>query len=462
MTAERDARYFEQVASVPVGGRLVLRMTDWVVAPPENIPPGTNGDALFRLQQCLAYVGELHPSHVTGQWDDETDAALRRFQKSASLKEDAWYGQGSRTAMRLALGEEAAELISDDEHDEIVAAACYDVPPEQTPAPPAPVTSTTTAPPAPGNYLFRDAFEVVDPKAYLRDAAKKSTGKLIAVGTRVYVVAADRTYVQIATAPGAAETIKASDNVWTAFGNLGGTGAVVPLGNEKSDAADKTAADAIRASLPTGRASKSPFKWKFSTYFQPSLDGKDLESTLMAKVYRLMQWAIQNDMVTGDIVIGDGVRSPKRAHQMCVAWEIQYGSRVKFDAVKALPGGKDKDGNLWYKTGWSWEDVKANANKVRASKAIAAAGWEFGDARRAPLPLSSRPGVSLHCTGRAVDVTIPWRKKGVAASQNKTDVWGWENVYNLFGLHRPLGPTSSNPENWHIQETGKKLATDAA
>jgi hypothetical protein len=314
-----------------------------------------------------------------------------------------------------------------------------------------------------GTRFFAEVFEVVDNNALLRDSKFKSTGKKIAPGTKVTVVAAQRTYVQIVTAAGAAEVINAADNIWTSFGNLGGTGADVALGNEGTDAADKDKADELRAGLPAGRnPGSSPFKWQFSGSFQPSLEGKNLESTLMSKVVRLMQWAIANDMVTSDIVISDGVRGPKTAHRICVAWEIQYGpGRVTLDSVKALSGGKDADGNVWYKDGWSWEDVKKNANSVRSSSKIAAAGHEYGDPARAPLPINSRPGVSRHCTGRAVDVTIPWRAPGKPASENKTDVWAWEDIYKQFGLHRPLHKdrvSSANlQENWHIEETSKKL-----
>lgn len=101
------------------------------------------------------------------------------------------------------------------------------------------------------------------------------------------------------------------------------------------------------------------------------------------------------------------------------------------------------------------EQVKANAHNVRASSAIAAAGYPKGDPRRKPL--NDNQGVSRHCSGGAIDVTIPWRAKGKNASTNSTDVWGWEEIYKMFGLHRPLGPSSKHPEHWHIEETSKVL-----
>ena len=325
-------------------------------------------------------------------------------------------------------------------------------------------TTGATTGGAPGSYLFKDAFQIVDADARLRDSKMKATGKTIAQGTKVFVVKAEKTYVQIATVPGATETIGEADNVWTAFSNLGGTGSDVGLGNEDTDAADKKKADELRAGLPPGRnPGKSPYKWAFSGYFQPSLEGKALQSSLMSKVQSLMEWAVQNDMITSDIIIGDGVRGPKTAHKMCVSWNIQYrwGSVITLDALKKLPGGKDADGTQWYQDGWGEDQVKANALAIRSSSKIAAAGYEYGDNDRLPLPLNSKPGVSRHCTGRAVDVTIPWRAPAKDAATGATDVWAWEDIYKQFGLHRPLHKNLQSDvnlqENWHIEETGKKL-----
>ncbi len=332
---------------------------------------------------------------------------------------------------------------------------------------------TSTGPDKPavpgGSLLFKESFEVVDGNAKLRDPKLVPNGTTIAKGTKVFVVKAEKTFVQIVTSADAETKIVEADQIWTAFSNLGGTGSDVGLGNEKTDEADKTKADELRAGLPAGRnVGKSAFKWLFSGSFQPSLEGRALEGSLMSKVNALMQWAIENDMVTSDITIGDGVRGPQTAHKMCVSWNIQYrwDSVVTLAALKALPGGADEDGTVWYKEGWSEEEIKQNAKNIRASNKIAAAGYDYGSSKRLPLPLNSRPGVSRHCTGRAVDVTIPWRAPGKDASTNATDVWAWEDVYKQFGLHRPLHKTlvssAELQENWHIEETDKKLDDDSA
>jgi hypothetical protein len=164
------------------------------------------------------------------------------------------------------------------------------------------------------------------------------------------------------------------------------------------------------------------------------------------------------------------MRSPSAAHKLCVRYEIanmDTNKKVTLDALKALPGGRDQDGNKWYEAGWTEEQAIQNAKdmikKAGASGKVAAAGYNFGDARRAPLPINGRPGVSNHCSGNAVDVDIPWRSP---TDPNKVDLWAWEHIYHQFGLTRPLhrdrGGKASMQESWHIEETGKELEEESA
>jgi hypothetical protein len=172
-------------------------------------------------------------------------------------------------------------------------------------------------------------------------------------------------------------------------------------------------------------------------------------------------------MVAGDIVIGSGMRPPKSTHYMCVRYELanlERRNNVTMAALQALPGGRDEDGNKWYEPGWTKEQVIEYAKKKLkdegASGKPAAAGYNFGDSRRLPLNLNSKPGVSRHCSGHAVDVDIPWRSE---KDPKKSDVWGWEHIYHQFGLTRPLHRDRTSPadeESWHIEETGKDLAVE--
>ena len=100
-------------------------------------------------------------------------------------------------------------------------------------------------------------------------------------------------------------------------------------------------------------------------------------------------------------------------------------------------------------------DAQSNANKLspRTKDATASEGYPSGDKRR--LPVNSTRDVSRHCSGGAVDVTIPWRAKGKDASTGAKDVWGWEEIYAQFGLYRAV-----KSECWHLQETGTALEAD--
>jgi hypothetical protein len=315
--------------------------------------------------------------------------------------------------------------------------------------------------PSGSQRVFTNSFTVVDKHAALLDEHGKKTKQTIETGTRVFVHRANDHLVQIVTADhDASPAIVDADNRWLKFSSLGGHGSNVAFGNEQSDSADKARADKIRADLPPGRnPGQSKHKWGFAGNFLPSLDGASLDSGLMAKVHQLMEWAIYNDMVTGDIEINSGMRSLKQAQTMCVAYEIlemETRKNITMEALQKLPDGKDSDGVVWYQKGDTMEDVQKRASQHTKGH-IAAAGYTHGDPRRAPLGINSGPGVSRHCTGHAVDVTIPWR----SADGSGTDVWAWEHVYHQFGLTRPLhkdrGVAKSLQENWHIEETEKQI-----
>jgi hypothetical protein len=268
-------------------------------------------------------------------------------------------------------------------------------------------------------------------------------------------------FVQIMSAPGDEHaSIKQEDDRWVAIGALGGCGADVALGNErKKDDKDGARAGQIREALPQGRnPGHSTHTWSFGSGFRASAGGVSIAPSLMAKVQKLLEWAIQNDMVTADIAITSGMRDPKRAHVLCVAYGI-HRDRIPLEALRALKDGRDSDNNLWYQEGWNGAQIKDNALKNRGGKiTAAAAGYERGHPSRTPLASQAGPGVSRHCTGHAIDVRIPWR----SADGRGTDVWAWENIYHQFGLTRPLhrDRVKKDAEEWHIEETSKVIDGD--
>jgi hypothetical protein len=310
---------------------------------------------------------------------------------------------------------------------------------------------------------FTNPFDtIVAATLYDGQNGKKLKEKLPA-GTRVYTEAVGAHRIQIVT-----DHIKADDHVWIDFASLGGKGSDVAFGNEDKDHADKERADAIKAGLPAGRnVGKSSHKWHFGKDFNPALDGIALDGSLMSKVYSLMQWAIHNDMVVGDISINSGMRSPADAQFLCIRYQLRYEGfkNIDWEKMQALPGGRDQYGHKWYEPGWTKEQVIENAKNMYGKKADgtlkdgaqAAAGFDRGDPRRSPLKVDSGPNQTRHASGHAVDVDIPWRSLD---NPTKADVWGWEQIYHQFGLTRPLhrALTSYSPESWHIEETDKVVS----
>ncbi len=86
--------------------------------------------------------------------------------------------------------------------------------------------------------------------------------------------------------------------------------------------------------------------------------------------------------------------------------------------------------------------MKANALGVWDGK-VAYEGYAAGDAKR--LPNAAEVPVSPHCSGQAMDVTIPWR-------DSDGDGWHQEarDLVAQFGLARPIDPD----ERWHFELPG--------
>ncbi len=169
-----------------------------------------------------------------------------------------------------------------------------------------------------------------------------------------------------------------------------------------------------------------------------SLGSVKLDPALDAAVTALAQHLLDHYLVTDDISFDGigGVREAAIAHRNSTAYHIRTGV-VTLDALKALPGGKDQDGTVWYEEGWTEAEAKANALGIWDGK-IAHEGYEVTDSKR--LPNAAEVPISTHCNGKAMDVTIPWR-----------DGDGWHKeareLVAQFGLVRPIDPD----ERWHFE-----------
>jgi hypothetical protein len=181
-----------------------------------------------------------------------------------------------------------------------------------------------------------------------------------------------------------------------------------------------------------------PPRFKFVDTATKEAGGVKLDPDLHSRLRSLVELVIDEHMVTEDPHTegDDGVRAPADAHRMSTAYNIRDGA-IPLEALKALPDGKDADGTVWYEEGWSRSEIIANATKVWPG-ARANEGYPEDDPRRLPNGLKE-PKMSMHCTGRAWDVTIRW-----------ADGDGWHAQANKlvadFGLIRP-----EPDEHWHFE-----------
>lgn len=155
--------------------------------------------------------------------------------------------------------------------------------------------------------------------------------------------------------------------------------------------------------------------------FQTTLNNITLEKTLLDKMTNMANYALENDLVTGDIAFTYGMRSPSIAHKWSTAWSIREG-KISLNTLKELENssgekGKDDDGNFWYKEGWTMSQAKANATSLW-SGAQAAEGYPSGDKRKEPNNYS---GVTRHATGKAIDAVFPWNDAGGVKDQTALD-----------------------------------------
>lgn len=218
--------------------------------------------------------------------------------------------------------------------------------------------------------------------------------------------------------------------------------------------------------------------------FQVTMNDISLKQSLLDKMHNMANYALENDLVTGDIYFTYGMRSPGVAHKWSTAWSIREGNigLSKLQTLENSKGekGKDEDGNTWYQEGWTMGETKGNAEQAW-SGAQAAEGYPSGDQRKEPNNYSS---VTRHATGLAIDAVFPWRDAGQvkdpealealkasirekykdnAAKRDKAlaevDRFVARGSYSelaektvaQFGLVRPLLHKTST-EDWHYEE----------
>jgi hypothetical protein len=179
------------------------------------------------------------------------------------------------------------------------------------------------------------------------------------------------------------------------------------------------------AALPDVAGEVTPAKGGFKVIkrpgYQETLGGVSVRPSLKRKVIAMAQELIASNLVTGNITLTSGMRGLAKAHRWSTAYAIRQG-RVSFEKLKSFRNskaelGKDEDGNIWYKRGWTKAQVLANA-KEKWSGALAAEGYKAGDPRREP---NTYPNVTPHAAGRAIDMIVPWKAAEETAHPAKVE-----------------------------------------
>ncbi|MCB0594934.1 MAG: hypothetical protein H6557_34355 [Lewinellaceae bacterium] len=170
--------------------------------------------------------------------------------------------------------------------------------------------------------------------------------------------------------------------------------------------------------------------------FLRSIEGVTLSSELENRVRNLCEYLIDQNLVSENITFNEGARSKIKAHRWSTAYHIRQGE-VPLSNLQALDEGMDLDGNLWYKEGWTWDQIVENAENYWGGK-LAHEGYKPGTAER--LPNIDAVPVSNHCLEKsALDASIRWRNG---------DGWHAEAIQlvSRFGLARPI-----STEHWHFE-----------
>lgn len=215
----------------------------------------------------------------------------------------------------------------------------------------------------------------------------------------------------------------------------------------------------IKAKLNWGNATKS-------------LEGHSLNSLLETRITKFHKFCVAAGLYNGDMLIMDAVRPPKTAHRYSaehfIGYTNEFEGQIKKNLVDMYNDSKhrmgndviDSDGNVWAKkeqfkfdegkaTSVNYGEIKKEAQSKRYRKnpsSVAAEGYDSGREERLPLPVSGKPGKSLHTTGNALDVNsqgFVYRDGGI------TDL-----IALNFGLVR-----AAPGEQWHFECTDLRVST---
>jgi len=216
---------------------------------------------------------------------------------------------------------------------------------------------------------------------------------------------------------------------------------------------------------------KAELIWRNAT---KSLEGVSLNSVLENRITKFHKFCVAAGLYYGNMAVTSAVRSPISAHRYCTEHYINYRAdfegQIKKNLVEMYNDSKyrkgdmvvDLDGNEWAKKEYyKFEEGKDKAKAVdyssvknfvkqnlsrSDSSSVAAEGYDSGRLERIPLPLSGKPGKSLHITGNAIDVN------------SKNFTYRDEGITDLLALNFGLVRCAPG-EQWHFECTDLRVSS---
>lgn len=196
-----------------------------------------------------------------------------------------------------------------------------------------------------------------------------------------------------------------------------------------------------------------------------------LDGDLIARMKRFTRFAAWAGLIGAKPKVNDGVRSPANAHKLSTRYMFTSGIGLggsgnrKVVADWAIAHNGKADDQQWIPTDLVAELKAANGDdavyktvlidkvKTRITQQVdqAAEGYPEGEKR---MPNVRPTGISLHCSGQAMDVSYAW------VFSNSYDPM-IDLLAAYFGLWRPVKDSKSSPEYWHYEKLGSVVASDA-
>jgi hypothetical protein len=193
-----------------------------------------------------------------------------------------------------------------------------------------------------------------------------------------------------------------------------------------------------------------------------------LDAELKKRFNRMVTELIRRKISYGEKA---DLRTRQKAHIVSTAYHIRQRGGISLADLRALPDGKDADGNTWYRGEWeTWASRNSGllyfAPKITENAFVLAQqqGKKFIDANgdiscayegytsddQHRVPNVPQVPISNHVLGLAVDLAgVEWDKLGGQWSKQANE------FVASFGLTRPFSPDAETyciKEHWHFEK----------